>query len=379
MFSFFPISFEAGFTYGYLNLSFIPLIALFAVVLCFHLGRPGTADISVALSIVFLTAISQAIGTANSPAAHKSFGTPFLFLCSMLIAPAVMLMAKSYPPSTLTRIIPAVVKWLLIFLAVECVTRLIFSPYMPVNSDFDFSDSFYLYKFSLFFVDSNFVGVEILCLLSIMFAFRERIGRKHWLLAYLLLFATLSRASIVAGICQLLIFKLWRWRVWALFGLLASTVLVIIKLFMDYITLGSDSTKAIDGSLSTKFFILTVAMNIYQMADTVQRLCGVGAGNFLNLSGTLSSHTMVALFAIEFGIVGSILFLIYLWILCRKCPIAIYLLILPMAVNGLSLVSAAAMPYFFAALGLLGALRGSMRDGTGGLGNVAASREVLEG
>lgn len=235
---------------------------------------------------------------------------------------------------------------------------------MPVNSEFDFSDSFYLYKFSLFFVDSNFVGVEIVCVLSIMFAFSDKIGRLQWLLAYILLFATLSRASILAGICQLLVFKFWRWRAWTLFCLLVTTVLLAARLFVNYITMGPDSTKAIDGSLSTKFFIVTVMMNIFQTADTEQKLCGVGAGNFLNLSGTFSAHTMVALFAIELGVAGSILFLIYLWILCRKCPVSIYLLILPIAINGLSLVSAAAMPYFFGALGLLGALRGSTRDGT---------------
>ena len=378
-FSFVPISFEAGLTYGYLNLSFIPLVALCAVAFCFNLIRRETDHIFVTLLIIVLTAISQIIGTARSPAEHKSFGTPFLFVCSMLIAPAVLLMARYFPPSTLTRIVPRIVNWLLTFLVVECITRLIFSPYMPATAELDHADTFYLYKASLFFVDSNFVGIEILCLLSIMFAFRETIGRKRWLLVYLLLFATLSRASIAAGICQLFIFKFWRWRVWTLFCLLLSTVFIAVRLFIDYITVGADTAKAIDGSLSTKFFIVTVMMNIFQMADTPQKLCGVGAGNFLNLSGNLSAHTMVALFTIELGIGGSILFLVYLWILCRKCPVSIYLLILPVAINGLSLVSAAAMPFFFGALGLLGALRGTVRDGTGGLVNEVTSSEVVEG
>jgi hypothetical protein len=230
---------------------------------------------------------------------------------------------------------------------------------MPVISEYGSFDSFYRYKFSLFFVDSNFVGVEILCLLAIMFAFRDAIDLKKFLLVYLLLFATLSRASIATGLCLLVVYKLWRWRVWVLLGLLT---------FVDYTTQGADLTKAIDGSLSTKFLILTLMVDIYQAADTVQKLCGVGAGNFINLSGTLSAHTIVALFAIELGIGGSILFGIYIWILSRKCPVSMYLLILPVVINGFALVSAAAMPYFFATLGLLGALRSSPRDGTDTVG-----------
>jgi hypothetical protein len=186
----------------------------------------------------------------------------------------------------------------------------------------------------------------------------------------------LSRASIAAGICQLVVYKLWRWRAWTLFGLLAAQALVVIKLFISF-TQGSDAIHDIDGSFSSKFFILSLMTEIYHRADITQRLFGIGVGNLFNLAG-IFAHNIVATFVLELGIGGSLLFVVYVWILARKCPASIYLLILPMVVNGFSLVSTS-MPYFFVALGLLAALRGSLRDGTDTHGNEPASRELQKG
>jgi hypothetical protein len=293
----------------------------------------------------------------------------------MLIAPSVILLARLLPPATLGRIVPRIITGVLAFLAFECVTRLILSPHLPVTSEADLSDRFYLYKFSLFYVDSNFVGVEILCLLSIMFAFRSAIGRKKWLLAYILLFATLSRASIAAGMCQLIIYKLWRWRVWTAVALFSAQVLVILKLLITFTTQGSASIKAIDGSFASKFYLLTLMAQVFDQADTAQRLFGVGAGNFVNLA-QIATHNILTTFVLELGVGGSLLFIVYVWTLCRKCPEATYLLILPMVIAGFSMVSLAAMPYFFGALGLLGTLRGSLRDGSGALISEVASRKL---
>jgi hypothetical protein len=363
----------------YINLSQIFLLALCVIALCCFLVRLEV-DIFALLFLILSITVSQAIGIAHSPAVTKNYLTPLLFITSMLIGPAMMLLARSYPPSILSRLMPRIIRWILVFLTIECVSRLIFSPYMPANAEADVSGSIYLYKASLFFFDSNFAGIEILCLLAVMFAFREAIGRKRWLLAYLLLFATLSRASIAAGICQLVIYKLWRWRAWTLFGLLAGQALVVGKLFTGYVTQGSDATHAIDGSFSNKFFILALMAEIYHQADTAQRLFGIGVGNLFNLAG-IFAHNIVATFVLELGVGGSLLFAIYVWILSRKCPVSIYLLILPMIINGFSLVSTS-MPFFFAALGLLGALRDSQLNGSGALEykpRAAPARMVTQG
>jgi hypothetical protein len=210
-----------------------------------------------------------------------------------------------------------------------------------------------------------------------MFVFKKEIGRKRWLLAYFLLFATLSRASIAAGICQLVIYKLWRWRVWAFFGLLAAQVIAIYQLFVSYTAQGSQAIHDMDGSLASKFFILSLMTETYRRADTAQRLFGIGVGNLFNLAG-IFAHNIVATFVLELGIGGSLLFAVYVWILSRKCPASIYLLILPLVINGFSLVSTS-MPYFFVALGLLSALRGSARDEVASPGDRTASYEIEKG
>ena len=360
----------------YINLSHIFLLMLCSVALCCYLVRLE-ADIFAALFLILLIAVSQAIGIAHSPAAAKTYLTPFLFLTSLLIGPTMMLLARSYPPARLRRLMPRIIHWILVFLVIECGSRLLFSPYMPATAETNLSGIFYHYKASLFFFDSNFAGIEILCLLAIMFAFRETIGRKRWLLAYLLLFATFSRASIAAGVCQLVVYKLWRWRIWTLFGLLVAQVIVIGQLFLSYIAQGAEAIRNVDGSLSSKFFILSLMTEIYRQADAAQRLFGIGVGNLFNLAG-IFAHNIVATFVLELGIGGSLLFAAYVWILSRKCPASFYLLVFPMVINGFSLVSTT-MPYFFVSLGLLAALRDTARDGTCAPGDEPASRKIQEG
>jgi hypothetical protein len=360
----------------YINLSQVLLLMLCAIALCCYLVR-FEVDIFAAFILMLAISCSQAIGIAHSPASDKNYLTPALFLTSLLIGPTVMLMARSCSLCHLNRIMPRVINGILAFLVVECVSRFIFSPYLPATAETDVTDSFYLYKASLFFFDSNFVGIEILCLLAIMFAFRKTIGRKQWLLAYLLLFATLSRASIAAGFCQLVIYKLWRWRKWVFAGLLVAQTTVIVRLFISFTTEGSDVIHSVDGSLASKFFILSLMTDIYRRADAMQRLFGISVGNLFNLAG-IFAHNILATFVLELGICGSLLVAIYVWILSRRCPSSIYLLILPIVINGFSLVSTT-MPYFFAALGLLAALRDSRHNGFGAQGNETSNQKNKRG
>lgn len=369
IFSFIPIPI-------YINLSQIFLLTLCVIAICCYVVRIEI-DIFAAFFLILLIAVSQAIGIAHSPAAEKNYLTPALFLTSLLIAPAIMLLARQCTLARLHRLMPHIIHWVLIFLTIECVSRLILSPYLPATAGTDVSDTFYLYKASLFFFDSNFVGIEILCFLALMFAFRETIGPKRWLLAYFLLFATLSRASIAAGICQLVIYKLWRWRVWAFFGLLAAQVIAIYQLFVSYTTQGSQAIHDIDGSLASKFFILSLMTETYHRADTAQRLFGIGVGNLFSLAG-IFAHNIVATFVLEMGLGGSLLFAVYVWILSRRCPASIYLLILPLVINGFSLVSTS-MPYFFVALGLLAALRGSACNELTSPRDLTANRKIKKG
>ena len=163
IFSFVPVPID-------INFSQMFLLVLCAIALCCYLVR-FEVDIFAAFFLILLIAVSQAIGIAHSPAAEKNYLTPALFLTSLLIAPAMMLLARQYTLARIYCLMPRIINWILVFLTIECVSRLIFSPYLPATAETDTSDSFYRYKASLFFFDSNFAGIEILYLLALIFAF----------------------------------------------------------------------------------------------------------------------------------------------------------------------------------------------------------------
>src|SRR6185437_222690 len=76
-------------------------------------------------------------------------------------------------------------------------------------------------------------------------------------------------------------------------------------------------------------------------------------GNSAGLIG-LFAHNIAVTFALEMGILGFIATALYVWLLSKRSPSTSYILIIPVVINGFSLVSTS-MPYFFVALGLLGA------------------------
>jgi hypothetical protein len=319
--------------------------------------------VTLPLFIALCIGCSQFIGNTYFAAENKNYLTPLLFIASLLIAPSISSLAKEWPSDALKALLSRSLNFILAFLVLECISRLILSPHMISAAGLEDSQTFYLYKTSLFYVDSNFVGIALVCLIAVIINHADPYRNKRLALAYLLLLATFSRASIAAGICQFAIFKFWRWRRWLLFGLVITQVVVLGALFNDFITNGNGTTRELDPSFSTKFYILSLMAQSYAHAGAIQKLFGIGAGNADNLFG-IFAHNIIATFSIEIGIVGFALVAIYVWIFARKCPEATYLLIFPIVINGFSLVSTS-MPYFFASLGLLGAMHNLSRDGNG--------------
>jgi hypothetical protein len=244
----------------------------------------------------------------------------------------------------------------------ECALRFASSPfinaqenvwvygYAVVNQDW-----FYRYKQSILFGDSNSVGMALLCLIGMMLAFREQFCRRHLLLAFVLMMATFSRASIIAAVLQFLIYKFWRWRRWILGAIVLSSPFIVFRLLSWYIDTGNQAGGDVDKSFVSKLFILQSMIEIYSGADITQRLFGIGSGNMQFLAG-IAAHNILVSFAIELGLVGSAAFLIYMWLLARRSPRAAFLLLLPMFVNGFSLFLTT-IPYFYLTLGVLGTLK----------------------
>lgn len=299
------------------------------------------------LILTFLLVTSQAIGTYTSPVEEKTYVTPLLFIICLLLT---TLVAVTKPLYFSDKWLGRSIRFLILFFVFEAVTRYILGPrYLarPQNEG-----SFYLYKASFFYFDSNFVGIAIICLLAIMLAHRHLFGRAWFVLLYVLLLGTLSRASIFAGIIQLVLANSAKHRKALAWLLLICAPAIAYYLFGQF-TSGSSSIQNIDGSFATKFYLLEQMVLTLQYSTMTQLLFGIGAGNTAGLLG-MFAHNILVTAVLEFGAVGTLLLFVFVGFFCRKSPAAFYLLVLPVAMNGFSVVSAS-MPYFFVALGLLAA------------------------
>jgi hypothetical protein len=314
--------------------------------------------------VAFFVAISQLIAVLHSPSTEKNYVMPSVFGAFLLAGPVAMSLARKVKIENSGRYVARIVSFLLGFFVVECITRFVFSPFLRTKIVLDLYGAdalgtdgpLYRYKYSVFFADSNATGLALLCLIAMLLIFREYISNRQMLLAYVLMLGTVSRASITAAFCQFLIYKFWRHRRWVLSAIAAAAPFAIMSLFGAFVT-RPESIDAIDKSFATKFLILQRMMSAYSQADTLQRLVGIGAGNAEGLIG-IAAHSIVATFVLELGFLGSALVMIYVWLLSRGSTKAFYLLLVPMVVNGFSLI-ATSMPYFYVTLGILGVLRGT--------------------
>jgi hypothetical protein len=222
------------------------------------------------------------------------------------------------------------------------------------------ADALYRFKQSVFFSDSNSTGLALLCLIAAVLVFRQHTSKAQIFLAYALLIATLSRASIAAGFCQLIIYWFWRHRRWVLIAIAVCAPVLTFLLFTTYTSQGKESVASIDGSLASKFLVLQRMIGMYSDADALQRMVGIGVGNTQGMIG-IAAHTLIATSALELGVVGSALICMYVWLLCRRSPKTFYLLVVPIVVNGFSLILPS-MPFFYITLGALSVVKTSRME-----------------
>jgi hypothetical protein len=360
---FFRFSFTMQPSLGVSLLQGAPQVLLIALALLFAAWRIRLNWSAIlGFGTIILIAVSQACGLAHSPAAQKNFVMPATFVLLLPTGLIVSLLFTKVDVGARATLIARIAKCLLAIMSFECALRLVFSPFINAEENLNTyglavvrDDWFYRYKQSLLFGDSNSVGIALLCLIGIMLAFREQFRRRHLLFAYLLLLATFSRASIIAAVLQFLFYKFWRWRRWILGAIVVSSPFILLRLLSWYIDVGDQASEQIDLSFVSKLFILQNMIDIYSRADIVQRLFGIGSGNTEYLAG-IAAHNILVAFVLELGFVGSIAFLIYMWLLGRGSPRAAFLLVLPLFVNGFSLFLTT-IPYFYLTLGVLGTLK----------------------
>jgi hypothetical protein len=333
------------------------LIALSVLFASFQLTFRSNAIMAFGAAICI--AASQACGVVHSPASQKNFVTPATFALLLLLGPIFTSFSVKIDAPSRGEYIAQIGKIVLALLSLECVLRYAFSPYIRSQEIIDqygitviHEDWFYQYKQSLMFSDSNAVGIALLCLIAVMLVYRRHFRGRHLILAYCLVLATISRASIIAAVFQYAIYKFWRRRRLLVGGLIFSSPLIVYYLLRSYINGDPNLNSLADRSFLSKLYMLQSMIDIFQRADIAQHLFGIGSGNTQYLAG-MAAHNIIVVFVLELGVVGSAALIAYVWFLARKSPVAFSLLIVPLVINGFSLFLTTS-PFMYVTLGFLG-------------------------
>ena len=211
------------------------------------------------------------------------------------------------------------------------------------------SGSFYDFKWGIFYFDSNFSGLIILLFLMFSIFLKKNqtydVGKIRFLILFFLLISTFSRAAIFTFIVCYILLRYFK-KLILPFVVLLSIILICFLGFMVKLYMKGESFINIDGSFNSKFYLISIAIDNYPTLPVLNKIFGIGMGNFLFYSDGIFAHNMLVTLIYEFGwfgILGFLLFLCYSYKLIGKDMLFI---VMPFTIAGFSLFSAY-MPFFF--------------------------------
>ncbi|MBQ0215668.1 hypothetical protein KAH51_19825, partial [Proteus vulgaris] len=169
-------------------------------------------------------------------------------------------------------------------------------------------------------------------------------NNKNKYILLILIVLTFSRSAIVASLILIIIsnniYKL-KFR-----SYLLLLIITLVFIFMSLSYIFSDSNyQFIDGSLNSKFYIVEKAFIIYSEIPIENKLFGIGLGNtelFLNIF----AHNILVTMLLEFGLIGSFLFILFIIYSLISSNHFCLLIWIPILIAGISLFGAYA-PYLF--------------------------------
>ncbi|MCS6741415.1 hypothetical protein ACOUXA_15345 [Acinetobacter baumannii] len=266
-----------------------------------------------------------------------------LYLYCILLGAQVILVGRGISKNKRIKLYNIIYNILIFFMFLELLLRIAFS------GNFG---SFYDYKQSFFFTDSNFSSFIILFFLMFAIFLKSKkildIGRFRFLILFFLLLMTFSRASIFAFLVSYLFIKSnnkYRTPVFIAF--------ILIYIYFSYRLVGKyisgESYVDVDGSFNTKFYFISIAINDYPLVPLINKFFGIGLNNFFYYSDGFFAHNIFVTFLYEFGILGFLIFLLFIFFSYRKIGKDLTYILMPLLVAGFSLFSAY-MPFFFVLL-----------------------------
>ncbi|MEN8314034.1 hypothetical protein KWD71_08120 [Acinetobacter baumannii] len=217
------------------------------------------------------------------------------------------------------------------------------------------SGSFYDYKWSLLYFDSNFVAFVILFFLMFAVFLKEKnilnIGSLKFLILIFLLIMTFSRASIVSFVVAYLFTKSS-----SRFKTPIFIIFLIIYFYITFLLIGKYSGGGnyvdVDGSFNSKFYLISTAIDDYSLVPFINKIFGIGLNNFSYYTDGFFAHNMFITLVYEFGVLGTVTFVGFLWYSYLKIGKNITYILVPLLIAGFSLFSAY-VPFLFVLIGCM--------------------------
>ncbi|WP_370598284.1 hypothetical protein NMD15_00550 [Plesiomonas shigelloides] len=234
--------------------------------------------------------------------------------------------------------------WFSVFYALlDAVWRFL---HPDLSQIFDGNALFYRFKSnSLMFEDSNFVGVMLVCVNSMLLVICELKNKKNIYLLGMLFMAiilTFSRASIMAALFTYGVMFFYNSRRSIKFFTLISGVMLSFYFF---------SLLYADGSFRSKFYIIDSFESVFYTFDFIRKLIGVGLGNTFEFLG-IGAHSIVVVGFFELGAFCFLIYLLIVLLLISLCGISQVYLFVPYLLNGFSLTSTS-VPILFLSSGVV--------------------------
>ncbi|MBY8300782.1 hypothetical protein KW538_18020 [Vibrio fluvialis] len=226
-----------------------------------------------------------------------------------------------------------------------------YHPNVDIDIDIDklneLGIGFQVYKFNSFmYLDSNFVGIQAVFTLSIYLwscrFFNKRASGLILFLGVIAIGLTFSRSALFSlFICFFVYFS---------YGNIKRLLFCFILSIFLFVLIFSriESILSSDISFLSKFEIIRLAYDYILKFDFISVLLGVGPGNAVNVLG-IGAHNLIVSIVVETGIIGLVLFSLYMSYYILRLRWYSLLLIFPFLVSSMSL-STLAMPYFFTML-----------------------------
>ncbi|MBY5985168.1 hypothetical protein KUW18_13810 [Halomonas sp. DP5Y7-2] len=281
------------------------------------------------------------VSKSNNIADLSNYLSVILYAYSFLMGCALFECIRKYDVHSLRDILSKVYLWLLVFFFIELMTRLL-------NAKDNPGPWFYDYKYSVFYYDSNFVALALVCLLTLYLYLRDKLQVVFSELPlWLLIAASFSRTGLFLALLIRMVFCFpakSRSTVTYLI-VLAFWSLLTFLFVMENSLIGSVAT--IDDSFRTKIGFLIDYLTIWK-SDTIllNQIFGIGPGVSTSTFG-LYVHNIYAALLLEWGVVGFALFSFTLIFMAKSSNGEFAPFLLVPLIGGFSLF-VTYMPFFFA-------------------------------